>query len=88
MPYSETMDKTPLKRATRIAAGGGLVLIGIPMLVLPGPGLLTIFAGLTVVSSEFEWAERVVGRVKEKTARLRGEDERSPDSTVSGDQTG
>lgn len=82
------MDKTPLKRATRIAAGGSLVLIGIPMLVLPGPGLLTIFAGLTVVSSEFEWAERVVGRVKEKTARLRGADGRSPDSTVSGDQTG
>lgn len=82
------MNKTPIKRATRIAAGGGLVLIGIPMLVLPGPGLLTIFAGITVVSSEFEWAERVVEKVKEKTARLRGEDERSPDSTVSEDQTG
>lgn len=82
------MNKTPIKRATRIVAGSGLVLIGIPMLVLPGPGLLTIFAGISVVSSEFEWAERVVERVKEKTARLRGEDERSPDSTVSEDQTG
>jgi hypothetical protein len=65
-----------------------LVLIGIPMLVLPGPGLLTIFAGITVVSSEFEWAERLVDRVKEKTARLRGEDERSADSMASEDQTG
>ncbi|MEX1092155.1 MAG: PGPGW domain-containing protein [Acidimicrobiia bacterium] len=82
------MKKKPIKSATRIAAGGGLILIGIPMLVLPGPGLLTIFAGITVVSSEFEWAERVVKRVKDKTARLRREDERSPDSTVSGDQTG
>lgn len=82
------MNKTPIKRATRIAAGSGLVLIGIPMLVLPGPGLLTIFAGLTVVSSEFEWAERVVDRVKEKTARLRGENERPSDSVVSEDQTG
>lgn len=82
------MNKTPIKRATRIAAGGGLVLIGIPMLVLPGPGLLTIFAGITVVSSEFEWAERVVDRVKEKTARLRGKAERSPDSIASEDQTG
>ena len=82
------MNKTPIKRATRIAAGSGLVLIGIPMLVLPGPGLLTIFAGISVVSSEFEWAERVVEKVKEKTARLRGEDERSPDSIVSEDQTG
>jgi len=82
------MNKTPIRRATRIAAGSGLILIGIPMLVLPGPGLLTIFAGLTVVATEFVWAEKVVERVKEKTARLRGEDERSPDSTVSEDQTG
>jgi hypothetical protein len=82
------MSKTPIRRATRIAAGSGLVLIGIPMLVLPGPGLLTIFAGITVVSSEFEWAERLVDRVKEKTARLRGEDERSADSLASEDQTG
>lgn len=82
------MNKAPIKRATRIAAGGGLVLIGIPMLVLPGPGLLTIFAGLTVVASEFVWAERLVEAVKEKTARLRGEDERSADSLASEDQTG
>ena len=82
------MNKTPIRRATRIAAGSGLILIGIPMLVLPGPGLLTIFAGITVVSSEFEWAERLVDRVKEKTARLRGEDERSADSMAPEDQTG
>lgn len=82
------MNKAPIKKATRIAAGGGLVLIGIPMLVLPGPGLLTIFAGLTVVASEFVWAERLVEAVKEKTARLRGEDERSADSLASEDQTG
>lgn len=82
------MNKTPIKRATRIAAGGGLVLIGIPMLVLPGPGLLTIFAGITVVATEFVWAERVVERVKEKTARLRGENERPSDSVASEDQTG
>lgn len=29
----------------QMAAGAGLVLIGIPMLMLPGPGLLTIAAG-------------------------------------------
>jgi hypothetical protein len=82
------MNKAPIRRATRIAAGGGLVLIGIPMLVLPGPGLFTIFAGITVVASEFVWAERLVEAVKEKTARLRGEDERSADSLASEDQTG
>jgi hypothetical protein len=82
------MNKTPIKRATRIAAGGGLVLIGIPMLVLPGPGLLTIFGGISVLAIEFIWAQKVLDRVKEKTARLRGEDERSADSLPSEDQTG
>jgi hypothetical protein len=49
---------------------------------------LTVFVGLTVVASEFVWAERLVEAVKEKTARLRGEDERSADSLASEDQTG
>lgn len=82
------MKKEPLKRATKIAAGSGLILLGIPLLVLPGPGLLTIFAGVTVVSSEFSWAERVVERVKEKTARLKSEDKRSSDESTLEDQTG
>jgi hypothetical protein len=75
------MKGKSLKRVTRIAAGSGLILLGIPMLVLPGPGLLTIFAGITVVATEFLWAENVVVRVKEKTARFRGEDERPSDDS-------
>jgi uncharacterized protein (TIGR02611 family) len=70
-----------LKRTTRIVAGSGLILLGVPLLVLPGPGLLTIFAGITVVSSEFEWASKVVDWTKEKTARLRGENERPSDDS-------
>ena len=75
------MRPSHLRRTTRIAAGSGLILLGVPLLVLPGPGLLTIFAGLTVVSSEFEWASKVVDWTKEKTARLRGEDERPSDDS-------
>lgn len=73
------MRQGPLRRTTRIVAGSGLILLGVPLLVLPGPGLLTIFAGITVVSNEFEWASKVVDWTKEKTARLRGDNERPPD---------
>lgn len=46
--------------------GWTLVLVGIAALVLPGPGLLMIFAGLVVLSQQYTWAERHVEPVKRK----------------------
>ncbi len=43
-----------------------LVLAGAAALVLPGPGLLLLLAGLVVLSQEYEWAERHVEPVKDK----------------------
>jgi uncharacterized protein (TIGR02611 family) len=40
--------------------GLGIVALGIVLLPLPGPGWLVIFAGLFVLSTEFEWAERLL----------------------------
>lgn len=36
---------------TQMAIGAGLVLLGIPMLILPGPGLLAICGGLVLASN-------------------------------------
>jgi tellurite resistance protein TerC len=44
--------------------GGSILLIGILMLVLPGPAVIVIPAGLTVLATEFGWARRVLARVK------------------------
>ena len=46
--------------------GWVLVVAGIAALVLPGPGLLAIFAGLALLSQQYEWAERRLEPVKEK----------------------
>jgi hypothetical protein len=46
--------------------GWVLVLVGVAALVLPGPGLLLLLAGLVVLSQEYEWAERRVEPVKKK----------------------
>lgn len=35
----------------RIVAGAGMVMIGVPMLILPGPGLLSIVAGGMLMAS-------------------------------------
>jgi uncharacterized protein (TIGR02611 family) len=45
-------------------AGWGLVLIGIAAIFLPGPGLLSLFAGLAILSQQYEWAERRVRPVE------------------------
>ena len=43
-------------RAGVALVGGGLVLAGVAMLVLPGPGLLAIAAGFALLAVEFEAA--------------------------------
>jgi hypothetical protein len=49
--------------------GGTVLLIGAAMLVLPGPGLLVIAAGLAILATEFFWARRVLRRAKGALAK-------------------
>lgn len=44
--------------------GAILILTGILLLVLPGPGLVLIALGILVLASEFEWAKRLYDRFK------------------------
>jgi uncharacterized protein (TIGR02611 family) len=61
-------------RTKRIALeilGWLLVVVGIAALILPGPGLLALAAGLAILSQQYEWAEkrvRPVERQAKKTA--------------------
>jgi tellurite resistance protein TerC len=38
--------------------GGTVLLLGIAMILLPGPAILVIPAGLAILATEFAWAER------------------------------
>lgn len=51
--------KSRLGGAARIAAGGVCALVGIPMLILPGPGLLAIGGGAYLMASG---AKRLFGK--------------------------
>ncbi len=44
--------------------GGTVLLIGISMIVLPGPAVLVIPLGLAILATEFAWARRFLHRVK------------------------
>lgn len=54
-----------VKRVARIIAGFALLLAGIAMLVLPGPGWVTIALGLAMLSKDFPWARHALDRIKE-----------------------
>lgn len=47
--------------------GSTVVLLGIAMLVLPGPGLLTIVLGLMLLGVEFAFARRWLAEIKRRT---------------------
>lgn len=47
-----------------VAVGAGLMLAGVAMLVLPGPGWAAIILGLVVLASEYAWAHRALQPVK------------------------
>ena len=51
--------------------GGTLLLVGVALLVLPGPGLPVIAAGLALLATEFFWARRAWQRTKCAVARAR-----------------
>lgn len=44
--------------------GGTVVLAGIVMLVTPGPAMVLIPAGLSILAVEFAWARRLLKRVR------------------------
>jgi Putative transmembrane protein (PGPGW) len=61
-----------LRRVVVGVIGGTIVLIGIALIVLPGPAIIVIPLGLLVLGSEFAWARRLLRRGKEMIAKMRG----------------
>lgn len=48
------------KRVVLGLVGSTVILVGVALLVLPGPGLLIIAAGLGILALEFAWASRLL----------------------------
>ncbi len=67
----------PLKVVGRFIARNGrriaitivgvvVVLVGLALLILPGPGWLLIFVGLSILGTEYVWAQRLLRIAKEQ----------------------
>lgn len=60
------------KYARRIAVaviGGTVVLVGVIMLVTPGPAFVVIPLGLAILAVEFAWARRWLNKLKASLTR-------------------
>ena len=51
--------------------GGTVLVIGVAMILLPGPAALVIPAGLAILGTEFFWARRALRRCKGVAAKVR-----------------
>jgi tellurite resistance protein TerC len=59
------------KRVIVIVVGFTVLVIGIALIVLPGPATLVIPLGLGMLATEFVWARRLLVRFKLETTRLK-----------------
>ena len=60
------LERNRLLRIGFALFGFLVVLAGLAMLVLPGPGLLVIALGLGILALEFAWAERLLERTVDR----------------------
>lgn len=66
----QVMDS--VKRVKRIfigIVGITILLIGILLLFIPGPGIVVIFIGLAILASEFLWIRRKLKKLKMQAKR-------------------
>jgi tellurite resistance protein TerC len=74
--YAAQLGYRTARRVVIVVVGGTVMLLGVVMIVTPGPGLLAIFLGLAILATEFVWARRLLslsrqglGQVQARTSR-------------------
>jgi uncharacterized protein (TIGR02611 family) len=63
-------DLKQVRRLVVFVAGISVMLLGIVMLVAPGPGILTVALGLGILATEFIWARRLLKRFRRKRINI------------------
>ncbi len=58
------LDFHSLRKLVVAVVGGSVVLVGVALLVLPGPAFLVIPLGLAILATEFLWARRWLKRAR------------------------
>jgi tellurite resistance protein TerC len=75
-----------LKRAVVAVIGFTVLLIGVAMVVLPGPAIVVIPLGLAILATEFVWARRLLAKARATIGRK--ESRRDERTSFADDQNG
>ena len=70
----DTLTIKTLKQAKRlvmIVVGFTVILLGIIMLVTPGPGIAAIAGGVAILATEFVWAKKLLKRFGKEANNLK-----------------
>ena len=63
---------TSLRKLFIAIIGGTVLLIGVALIVLPGPAFIVIPIGLAILATEFAWARTMVNRAKAMVGKKSG----------------
>jgi uncharacterized protein (TIGR02611 family) len=72
--YQRLHSHPVLAAATKVVVsvvGGAVLLVGVIMLVTPGPALVMIPLGLAILATEWHWARRLLVRARHAAERAR-----------------
>ncbi len=58
------------KRLIIIVVGFTVLLLGVAMILLPGPAFIMIPLGLGILATEFVWARTLLNKFKEKLGKI------------------
>ena len=62
----------PVRKLIVGVIGGTVLLIGIALMVLPGPAFIVIPIGLAILATEFAWARHAITKARAMIAKARG----------------
>jgi len=71
-----------LKRFAVTILGAALLVVGLAMMVLPGPGILLIVAGLAVLATEYVWARTLLVKARKQAEAVQEAAVASPTRTA------
>jgi tellurite resistance protein TerC len=84
--FSRIWNIENIKIARRVIVsviGVTVLLIGVALLVLPGPAFIVIPIGLAILATEYAWARRWLKKVRRMASNVVSRRERTPSQTTS-----
>jgi hypothetical protein len=77
--HNQNKKKNGLARRILVTVVGlALCVAGVGLLILPGPGLLLLLAGLVLLANEYPWARRMTAPVRRQAIRSAEQSVASP----------